>query len=156
MVARALGLPDDAIRTDRHPPTQASLGLPFVISEVSDRATLAACQPDIAAFRAGAAAYPAGLDFAQFVYVRDGARADARMFAPLDNIPEDPATGSACATLAALLHQTLGAPQDLAITQGADMGRPSHIRAVTTGDTPSVTIHGQAVRVMQGQLLLWS
>ncbi len=54
----------------------------------------------------------------------------ARMFAPLDNVIEDPATGSASAALAAY-HAALMPEQDaevaLAIEQGVDMGRPSQL-----------------------------
>ena len=80
---------------------------------------------------------------------------DARMFAPLDNIPEDPATGSASAALAALLTEELGQDLTLNILQGEAMGRPSYIGAATKHARPvPVTISGQAVRVMQGTLLL--
>ena len=154
LVARALGLAPGDIRMDTHAPVQATLGLHFVITELRDRAALAACQPDAAAMREGAARHPAGLDFAQFAYVRDGSRIDARMFAPLDNIPEDPATGSASATLAALLRDELGTDQTLAILQGEDMGRPSRIQARTSGNPVAITITGQAVPVMAGQLTL--
>ncbi|MEY1555646.1 PhzF family phenazine biosynthesis protein [Yoonia sp. R2331] len=154
LVARALGTSRSAISATVHGPVQASLGLPFVIVELTDRAALAHCQPDIAACRDGAQRHPAGLDFAIFAYVREGAQVDARMFAPLDNIPEDPATGSACATLAALLHEDLRQPQTLHITQGEDMGRTSRITAQSHGDPVQVTISGQAVRVMDGRLLV--
>jgi len=76
------------------------------------------------------------------------------MFAPMDNIPEDPATGSASATLAALLTQTLGTPQNLAFVQGEDMGRPSFIGAQTTLGPLTVKISGQAVRTMAGQFII--
>ncbi len=152
LVARALGLSIDAINMAVHAPVQASLGLPFVLVELTDRATLARCVSDMAACRDGAQRYPAGMDFSIFAYVRDGAQVDARMFAPLDNIPEDPATGSASATLAALLHEDLRQPQSLRITQGEDMGRTSRITAETFGDPVQVRISGQAVMVMEGEL----
>lgn len=152
LVAEALGLPDAALRTDRHAPVQASLGLAFVLVELADRAALAAAQPVIEACRRGAALYPAGLDFAIFAYVRAGEAIEARMFAPLDNMPEDPATGSASATLAAYLAQLPGGPQRLEISQGVDMGRPSQIGAsVGPG---GVTVRGQAVKTMAGRLFL--
>lgn len=151
LVARALGLPPGDIVTDTHPPVLASLGLPFTITELAGRAALSACQSDIAAFREGAAAYANGLDFAQFAYCRDGDTVHARMFAPLDNIPEDPATGSACATLAALLANRLGRDVTLTVHQGEDMGRPSRIGLQSHGG--AVTVSGRAVRVMEGQLL---
>ena len=152
LVAAALGLPLLAIRTDRHAPVQATLGLAFVLVELDDRASLSQAQPELATIRKAATLYPAGLDFAIFCYVRSGETVVARMFAPLDNMPEDPATGSASATLAALLATLPGGPQRLQISQGEDMGRPSRISAqVGVG---GVTISGQAVKVMAGQFYL--
>jgi trans-2,3-dihydro-3-hydroxyanthranilate isomerase len=154
LVAAALGLPASSIKTQNHSPVQASLGLPFVIVELASAADLAACSVSMDDLRKGAALHPAGLDFALYPYVRDGNQIEARMFAPLDNIPEDPATGSAAATLAALLTEILNASQSLQITQGVAMGRPSVIEATTNHRTPvKVTIRGQAVRTMQGQLV---
>lgn len=152
LVARALGLPVSAIRTDRHAPVQASLGLAFVLVELVDRAALAAARPVVEACREGAARHPAGLDFAIFCYTRDGETVEARMFAPLDNMPEDPATGSASATLGAFLASLPGGPQRLAISQGVDMGRPSRI-GVAVGPG-GVTVTGQAVKTMAGRLFL--
>ncbi len=151
LVAACLGLHPEAICIDTHPPVQATLGLPFVIVELTARDRLSACQPDLASLRKAAVLHPAGLDFAIFAYVRDGSQVDARMFAPLDNIAEDPATGSASATLAALLLQVTGQPQSLTICQGDDMGRPSRIGARAAAD--AVTISGSAVLVMEGNLV---
>lgn len=152
LVAAALGLPVAAIRSDRHAPLQATLGLPFVLAELAGRAALASAQPVIDVLRRGAALYPAGLDFAIFCYCRDGGTVDARMFAPLDYISEDPATGSASATLAALLAALPGGPTVLDIRQGEDMGRPSRI--ATSVGPGGVTVRGQAVQVMAGRLIL--
>jgi len=151
VVARALGLSSDQIDARKHPPTLASVGLPFTLTALKTRADLAACQTDIAAFREGAKAHPQGLDFAQFAYVREGDTIHARMFAPLDNIPEDPATGSACAALAAFLCDLEKQPLALTVYQGEDMGRPSIIHLTADGET--VTVAGKAVRVMEGHLL---
>jgi len=152
MVADALGLPEAAIVTTTHPPVQATLGLAFVLVELDSRASLSRAAPVIDAIRKGAAAYPAGLDFGIFCYVRQGEKVDARMFAPLDNVPEDPATGSASATLGALLASLPAGPQRLSICQGDDMGRPSRI-AVSVGPN-GVTVRGQAVKVMAGTLFI--
>ena len=151
LVARALGCAPDAILTTKHPPTMASLGLAFTITELDCRDTLSTLDPDISAFREGNAAYPSGLDFAQFAYVREGDVVHARMFAPLDNIPEDPATGSACATLGALLAHLGGQDVTLRIHQGDDMGRPSVIGVSTQGS--AVTVSGQAVKMKEGRLV---
>ncbi|SFS12474.1 PhzF family phenazine biosynthesis protein [Yoonia litorea] len=152
LVAQALSLNADAINSETHAPVKAGVGLDFVIAELKTKSDLEACQINVSAFREGAARFPSGLDFAIFAYVRNGSQIDARMFAPLDDILEDPATGSACAALAALLTETLGADLSLQILQGEAMGRPSHIQARTTASQPvAVTISGQAVRAMEGQ-----
>lgn len=150
LVAAALGIAPDRIQFKSHAPVMASLGLAFTITQLDSRATLAALAPDVAAFRKGNAAYPSGLDFAQFAYVREGDTIHARMFAPLDNIPEDPATGSACATLGALLARIDGRDLSLTVHQGDDMGRPSVIGLETSGS--AVTVSGQAVQTMRGRL----
>jgi len=54
LVAKALGLYDDAIVSHTHAPIIASLGLPFVLVELSDLSKLSACLPDIQFFREGA------------------------------------------------------------------------------------------------------
>lgn len=144
LCARCLSLsPQQVIGT----PVQASLGLPFTFVELADRAALAACETAMDGFKEGQARYPGGLDFAIFAYTRSKDHIAARMFAPLDNIPEDPATGSASATLGALL----GAGH-YDIRQGEDMGRPSRI-TVEVAEDGAVTVSGHAVKVMQGRLL---
>lgn len=147
LVARALGTPETTLAA---PPVMAGVGLEFTFVELTDRAALTDLVPDVAAFREGAALYPHGLDFAIYAYVRDGRQLHARMFAPLDNIPEDPATGSAAAALGRLLAKD-GA-LDFVIQQGDDMGRPSLIEVEARPD--AVTVTGSAVRVMEGKLLL--
>ncbi|WP_298491833.1 PhzF family phenazine biosynthesis protein [uncultured Maritimibacter sp.] len=148
LIARALGLPESVILGQ---PVMAGLGLGFTFTELTDRDALSDIVCDVAAFREGHARYPTGLDFAQCAYVRDGSTIHMRMFAPLDNIPEDPATGSAAAALGALLCAAEG-PLTLTIHQGDDMGRPSliHVQA----EPGAVTVTGQAVRVMEGKLVL--
>ena len=130
--------------------TVASAGLPFALAELPDRETLSRTRPDIDAFREAATLYPLPFDFAVYAYVRDGGTIHARMFAPLDDIPEDPATGSAATALALYLagNETL----TLDIRQGEDMGRPSRIGVTVKGG--AVTIEGRAVRVMEGRLTL--
>jgi trans-2,3-dihydro-3-hydroxyanthranilate isomerase len=150
LVAQCLGLNVDEITTATHPPQIASVGLPFVITELTSRDALARIRTNIDAFRQGAGTWPDSMDFAQLAYVRNAHMVEARMFAPLDNVPEDPATGSAAAALGALLEDRLGHTVNLEISQGVDMGRPSHIDVhVKEG---AVTISGTARRVMSGTL----
>jgi len=102
----------------------------------------------------GSKRYPARLDFAIFAYIKKDNHITSRMFAPLDNIPEDPATESASATLTAVLTDILETPQTLSFLQGEDMGRPSYIYASSTHDPLSVSIKEQAVQTMAGRLML--
>ena len=156
-IAALAGLPVSAIVTGRHPPLVASVGLGFVFAELDSVASLAACVPDAAAFRRLAPLH--GAD-ALMVYVAD--RADrtivhARMFAPLDGIPEDPATGSATAALAALLGELSGGDAiALTMRQGEHMGRPSllHARAAREARGWIARVAGGAVEIMQGTLAL--
>lgn len=154
LVAKSLGLSESQISTATHAPIIASLGLPFIMVELTDIDALESCLPEMAAIRDGAKRYPDSHDFAIFAYVREGSNIRSRMFAALDNIPEDPATGSASAALAGLLTDRLSAPQKLSFVQGVEMGRPSFIAAETTQNPMSVTISGQAVKVMEGRLCL--
>ena len=147
LVARALGIAPGQIRGA---PVMASLGVAFTFTEIDSRATLSALTPDIGAFRDGAAAHPSGLDFAQYAWVEAEGAIHARMFAPLAGIVEDPATGSAAATLAALLAEARGRFAGR-IHQGEDMGRPSVIDVEAAPGR--VAISGHAVRVMAGKLL---
>ena len=76
------------------------------------------------------------------------------MFSPLSNIPEDPATGSAAAALAALLATVDGAKTDrrYLIVQGVEMGRRSDIAATVSGGR--VRIGGPCVPMQRGTLTL--
>ena len=149
LVARCVGLTAADLAG---PPVQASLGLPFVFAELRTRDLLSKASPVESVFAEALPRYPVGHDFSCYYYVRDGETVHARMFAPLDNIPEDPATGSAAATLTALLQKESGAPLSLTIEQGVDMGRPSRI--LSHSDGQAVKIKGQAVRVMEGLFFL--
>lgn len=149
LVAEALGIAPGEITAH---PVMASLGVGFTFTPVATREVLAACEPDIAGFRRGAEAHPEGFNFAQYVYAEEDDVIHARMFAPLDGIPEDPATGAAAATLGAHLAEIRGEAGSITIHQGDDMGRPSviEVHAVPGG---AVTVSGSAVLMMRGELL---
>lgn len=90
-------------------------------------------------------------------------RAHARFFAPADNIPEDPATGSACGALGAYLvhHGALSLePEDgqfrFVIEQGDFINRPSRINLDVkgqTGNVEEVKVGGSAVLVARGEVI---
>jgi trans-2,3-dihydro-3-hydroxyanthranilate isomerase len=161
LVAPAIGLAASDLRAHAHPPQVASVGLAFVVVELADRAALQRARPDTAGLRR---LLDAGAPTADVhCYVRtpgapDGFDLRARMFAPFDGVPEDPATGSANAALASLLT-SLMPESDVdgrwRIAQGVEMGRPSRLEARTQRRAPEVTavwIAGESVLVSQGVL----
>ncbi|MDU8926536.1 PhzF family phenazine biosynthesis protein [Alisedimentitalea sp. MJ-SS2] len=152
LIARILNLPQDMLETSPHPPTIASLGRPVVLTRLRDRAALSRIEVNTNAMAEGRAALPNAMDFAQYTWCMEDDRTYARMFAPLSGNPEDAATGSAAATLAALLAHSTGDPQNFTLTQGVEMGRPSRITLAT--DPSGVTVSGNACRIRTGQLLL--
>lgn len=82
----------------------------------------------------------------------------ARMFSPTAGIPEDPATGSASALLAAQLLAAGALPAGetrLTLHQGVEMGRPSVIgltACVSDNALTQVRIAGTAVPVSDGRI----
>lgn len=154
IIAACAGLDVDDVITATHNPITATGGVPFVLAEVRHDA-LARCAPDITAFRQAIAA---GLStegrFSLFVYARDGQNVRARMFAPAAGTWEDPATGSASATLAALLLRCSTANENaFAIRQGEEMGRPSllNVSASRRSGEITATVAGRCVPVMRGE-----
>ena len=108
------------------------MGLPFLMVELADADALARARIDAAALDVAVAA---GMCADIHCYVRtDDETIDARMFAPHDGVPEDPATGSANCALVALLtalDSRAGGAFRWRITQGVAMGRPSVLEART-------------------------
>lgn len=153
MVAPCIGLTEGDIILTTHAPVEASTGVAFVFVEISgDR--IADCTPDLAAFRRAMAAHDGTPDrFSLLVYARGGNDLRARMFAPLSGTFEDPATGSANATLAALLLSATD-NQAAAFTsrQGIEMGRPSllHLAATRTADGIRATVAGECRAMFSG------
>ncbi len=159
-VAACLGLDEAAIRADRHPPVGGSVGLEFILVELTDRAALAAARPIRAEFEARLADRPV-FDIHCYVRAEPGDTVDirARMFAPLDDIDEDPATGSANGALLGLLADLDGpadGPLAYRIAQGVEMGRPSLVLGEVDrsgGQTGAVRIGGSCVAMMRGEIV---
>jgi trans-2,3-dihydro-3-hydroxyanthranilate isomerase len=157
LVARALSLSADDIVLATHPPMVASVGLPFLVAELKDRAALQRARPDLGGFEAVGAE---GIWPSVHVYARvsHGHDLRARMFAPLTGVPEDPATGSANGALVSLLAQH-DARRDGAllwrIAQGVEMGRPSTLQARVQKVDGAVTgtwVGGACVMVADGTI----
>jgi trans-2,3-dihydro-3-hydroxyanthranilate isomerase len=163
-VAACIGVSPTEIRTDAHRPIVASGGLPFLVAELADRAALERAAPDTGAFGSAPSVVPVG---AILCYVRTGGpntggtdEVDirARMFAPIRNVAEDPATGSANVALMGLLASLRAEPGTLVrrIAQGVEMGRPSLLEGEADwagGEVTAIRIGGRCAPVMRGELL---
>jgi len=164
VVAACAGLERAAVLTAAHEPTVTSVGLPFVIAEVTGDA-LTIAKPDTAAFADAARTLPiaGGGRFSLFLYARaaggPGApHLRARMFSPLGGTVEDPATGSANAALVGLLASFDPAATTtlaLDVVQGVEMGRPSRLALGAdkrAGAVVRVRVGGRCAPVMEGTL----
>jgi trans-2,3-dihydro-3-hydroxyanthranilate isomerase len=158
LVAGALSLSVEDIATRTHEPREASVGLPFVFTELKDQDALGRCRIDMTGFEALRDHLGSDSRASLYVYTRaaDGVHVHARMFAPLSGVPEDPATGSAGCALAGLLtHYDARAEgaYSYQIAQGVEMGRPSLLvaRAAKSGGVVEATwIGGACVLVSEG------
>ena len=156
-LASAVSLSPDDIVTRTHAPQVVSVGLPFLVAELADRSALERARTHMPGVEALAAE---GIVPDVHLYVRSADEYDirARMFAPLDGVPEDPATGSANCALAALLGHC--DPRDEGdfgwrIAQGVEMGRPSVLAARARKEAGTVVgawIGGTSVLVGEGWL----
>ena len=98
------------------------------------------------------------------VFAGAGSRWKTRMLSPLDGVGEDAATGSAAGPLACHLARHGAAPwgEQLEISQGAEIGRPSTLYATAWGSVDSdggetierVEVGGTAVVVARGEFKL--
>jgi trans-2,3-dihydro-3-hydroxyanthranilate isomerase len=154
-LASAVSLTPDQVVTTTHLPQVASVGLPFLMAELKDRAALTRARVNGPGFDALAAQ---GVIPDVHLYIKSGDEFDirARMFAPFDGVPEDPATGSANCALAGLLrHYGDGADGtgSWRIAQGVEMGRPSILEAEADkrgGIVVATRVGGSSVMVSEG------
>ena len=163
-VARALGMAREDL--DESLPIQViTTGLPCMAVPVRSLADLRDCRVNAALLadiytRRGAGGCHA---FTRETLEVGDSRAHARFFAPADNIPEDPATGSACGALGAyLVHHgalTLEPENDrykFVIEQGDFIHRPSRINLNVKGQTgrvEEVKVGGPSVLVARGEVI---
>jgi len=154
-VAAALGLIPAEIGFENHRPTKYSAGNTFAFVPV---ASLEAIGKARATLQHWAPLQGQGA----FLYCRQAVHTTssfhARMFAPEHGIAEDPATGSAAAAFAGVIHRFDTLPDGLhkrVIEQGYEMGRPSEIELslnIEGGKLGAVRIGGHAVRVAEGMI----
>lgn len=158
-LASVLGLEEHDLLDGGWSPASFSCGLPFLFVPLRDRGAVQRARvrleqwehalrdtwaPELFVFASGGE--------------RDGTDYHARMFAPGLSVPEDPATGSACAAFAGYL-----APRDprregtlrWTIEQGFEMGRPSMLELeadVSAGAPTAVRVGGATVLVSEGTM----
>lgn len=155
LLAAAVSLLEDDVVTTTHAPQVASVGLPFLMAELRDRAALQRARTNMNGLDALVAAGVTP-DIHLYLHSTDGFDLRARMFAPLDGVPEDPATGSAnCALAGMLAHFQAAASGSFhwRIAQGVEMGRPSVLDASAEkqdGIVISTRVGGSSVLVSEG------
>jgi trans-2,3-dihydro-3-hydroxyanthranilate isomerase len=161
VMAPCIGLAVSDIATDSHEPIFASVGLKFILVEVISLEALGRANPRVEPLELLRTAHEdENSDCATFLYTWVGPdHVRARMFAPFDNVAEDPATGSASAALGAFLATLGPAPPErrILVEQGVEMGRRSLIGVTVTttaGQFDHVTISGSSVAVMRGEISL--
>jgi trans-2,3-dihydro-3-hydroxyanthranilate isomerase len=127
-------------------------GLPHVYVALRSEDEVAALTPDQERLRALG---PVGFN----CFAGSGPRWKTRMFAPFAGVAEDPATGSAAGPLALHLarHGLIAFGEEIEISQGAEINRPSKLFARAVGSADAVErieVGGSAVIVARGEFRL--
>jgi trans-2,3-dihydro-3-hydroxyanthranilate isomerase len=155
LLASAVSLAPEDVVTGTHQPQVASVGLPFLMTELKDRTALERARVNSAGVEA---ILRQDIRPSMYLYTRatDGFDIRARMFAPLSGVPEDPATGSASCAVGGLLAHYSGQANgrfSYRIAQGVEMGRPSVllVRAEKAdGSVRATWVGGACVFVSEG------
>jgi trans-2,3-dihydro-3-hydroxyanthranilate isomerase len=145
---RALGVEKSELPVEGYPN-----GPVHVYVALADEAAVAALAPNLGALAA------LGDSLGVSCFAGAGDRYKTRMFAPSLGVPEDPATGSAAGPLALHLvrHGRLEYGREIELHQGAEIGRPSLLRARVEGGPAGaerVVVGGGAVTVASGSYRL--
>ena len=148
-----------ATKRNGRPQETVSCGLPFLLVAVKSRDAVRRARIRMDPWDRTLRGTPAS---EVMVFAMDaagpGADVRARVFVPGLSVPEDPATGSACAALGGYL--ALRTPRDEAtlrwvVEQGVEMGRPSRIEIEVDkhgGRPTAVRVGGGSVLVAEGTL----
>jgi trans-2,3-dihydro-3-hydroxyanthranilate isomerase len=160
-LARVLGLEVDDLRGGDWSPQVMSCGLPFLFVPLHDRAAVTRARIRMDAWEATLGSAPVG---EIMIFAPGGERAGtdyrARMFAPGLNVPEDPATGSACAALGGYLavrDTRRDGTLRWVVEQGFEMGRPSMLDVeadLAGGNVTAVRVGGDTVVMSEGTMAI--
>jgi trans-2,3-dihydro-3-hydroxyanthranilate isomerase len=145
----------EALRVERSElPIEAyDNGMHHVYVALGSEEEVAAVKPDYGALTELTG--PMGVN----TFAGSGSSWKTRMFAPFDGVPEDPATGSAAGPLAVHLarHGRIAFGDEIEVSQGAEIGRPSTLYARAEGSpeqVEKVEVGGSAVTVARGEFRL--
>jgi len=160
-LAAMLGLAAGDLLDGATPPQSVSCGTPFLFVPLRDRATVGRARIRGDLWETALAGYVTDKVFLFAMDPEDpGHHVRARMFAPGIGVPEDPATGSACAALAGYLAardpRQDGTLQWI-VEQGFEMGRPSILEVEAdkkAGRTTAARVGGQTIVVCEGAMEL--
>ena len=141
------------------PPQALSCGIPFLIVPLRNRDAVARARVKLDRWEEVLKPFwaPEILVFSKDAE-HEGHDIRARMFAPGLSVPEDPATGSACATLAGYLAQRDARTDGTlrwVVEQGFEMGRPSILEIEADklfGSVTAIRVGGASVMVAEGTL----
>lgn len=154
ILARVLSVPEDAVGEF----WQASHGVPYFFVRLKNASLIGSLRLVFSEWKRTLARLWAPNVFVFTGDIASGSILRARMFAPALGIAEDPATGSACASLAAWLA-TRDARGDgefhWTVHQGLETGRPSRIRIgarKTGGKVEAVRVGGNTVILGRGSV----
>jgi trans-2,3-dihydro-3-hydroxyanthranilate isomerase len=144
-----------ALRVERSelPVEHYDNGMQHVYVALGSEEEVAALKPDLSAL----VEVPALLGINCFA--GSATRWKTRMFAPGGGVAEDPATGSAAGPLAVHLarHGRIGFGEEIEISQGTEIGRPSTLYARADGSAEKldvVEVGGASVIVARGEFRL--
>jgi trans-2,3-dihydro-3-hydroxyanthranilate isomerase len=140
----ALGIARSELPVERY-----DNGVPHLFVALSNEQEVAALAPDMAALSRFDVV---GIN----CFAGSGTQWKLRMFSPDDGLREDAATGSAAGPLACHLarHGQIPWGEEIVISQGAEIGRPSTLHARAHGGDgliDAVEVGGQAVTVARGE-----
>lgn len=160
-LAEALSLSPDDFVGGPWAPVAVSCGLPFLMVAVRSRDAVRRARLRVEPWERTFAGTPAS-DSMVFAMEAEGPGVDvhARVFVPGCSVPEDPATGSACAALGGFLAARTprdGGTLRWTVEQGLEMGRPSRLEIEVDkagGQVTAVRVGGSTVMVAEGTLRL--
>ena len=158
-LAEVLSLAPDDFVGGPWAPVAVSCGLPFLMVAVKSRDAVRRARVRMDPWERTLAGSPASEPMV-FAMEAEGPGIDihARVFVPGLSVPEDPATGSACAALGGFLAMRTPRGEGTlrwVVEQGVEMGRPSRLEIEVDkvgGAVTAVRVGGSTVVVSEGML----